>query len=178
MTLRIGDPFPRIPLTTVDGRLDLADRWRDGPVVVAFHRLWCPFCQQATIEMAGRADELGAVVLVYPQDAADVAATCAGRGLPFTCASDPGRALEHAAGVPRMRPARYLRGATPARAVAALRSGARPHRPTSDPFQGRGTFVLAPGGAVAYVHLATGVADLAPVEDLVAAVRTAGRARA
>lgn len=173
--MRIGDPFPRVPLQTSDGPLDLATLWTDEPLVVAFHRLWCPFCHQAAAEMADRRDELGRVVLVYPQPVDEVARTCTDRALPFTCASDPGRTLEHAVGVPQLRPTRYLRTFTPRRVGAALRSGARPGLPNSNVFQGRGTFVLEPGGRVAYVHFARSVADLAPLDDVLAA--TVGRLR-
>ncbi len=33
-----GDPFPDITLDTRDGDAQLSDRWRKGPLVVAFMR--------------------------------------------------------------------------------------------------------------------------------------------
>ena len=36
--LSVGDQFPDITLETRAGDVSLADRWRDGPLVVAFMR--------------------------------------------------------------------------------------------------------------------------------------------
>ena len=36
--LSVGDVFPDITLETREGDVSLADRWRDGPLVVAFMR--------------------------------------------------------------------------------------------------------------------------------------------
>jgi hypothetical protein len=33
-----GDDFPDITLETRDGEVQLADRWRNGPLIVAFMR--------------------------------------------------------------------------------------------------------------------------------------------
>ena len=37
-TLSIGDAFPDITVETRDGQVEVSDRWRDGPLVVAFMR--------------------------------------------------------------------------------------------------------------------------------------------
>ena len=36
--LSAGDAFPEITLETREGEVKLAERWRDGPLVVAFMR--------------------------------------------------------------------------------------------------------------------------------------------
>ena len=36
--LSVGDAFPDITLETREGDVSLADRWRNGPLVVAFMR--------------------------------------------------------------------------------------------------------------------------------------------
>jgi hypothetical protein len=36
--LKKGDAFPEITLETRDGQVQLSDRWRRGPLVVAFMR--------------------------------------------------------------------------------------------------------------------------------------------
>ncbi len=36
--LRSGDTFPDMTLETRDGQVQLSDRWRGGPLVVAFMR--------------------------------------------------------------------------------------------------------------------------------------------
>jgi hypothetical protein len=33
-----GDPFPEVGVESVDGPVELRERWRDGPLVVAFMR--------------------------------------------------------------------------------------------------------------------------------------------
>lgn len=175
MSLSIGQPFPRLAVPSAAGPVDLAERWARGPLVVAFHRLWCPFCQEAALQLAAHTADLTAagagVVLVYPQAVDEVAQTCADRGTPFTCVSDPVRALEQAAGVERMRATRYLAGASPRRVARALRGGGRVHLPTSDVFQGRGTYVVGTDGRVAYAHIAASASDIPPVAAIVAAVR-------
>lgn len=175
MSLTIGQPFPRLTVPSAAGSVDLAERWARGPLVVAFHRLWCPFCQEAALQLAARASDLAAVgadvVLVYPQAVAEVAQACAERSTPFTCVSDPGRTLEQAAGVERMRATRYLAGASPRRLARALRGGGRVHLPTSDVFQGRGTYVVGTDGRVAYAHIAASASDIPPVATIVAAVQ-------
>jgi hypothetical protein len=36
--LRAGDKFPEIHLESREGEVELAERWRNGPLVVAFMR--------------------------------------------------------------------------------------------------------------------------------------------
>jgi hypothetical protein len=36
--LEVGDAFPEIVVESSDGPVDLRERWRDGPLVVAFMR--------------------------------------------------------------------------------------------------------------------------------------------
>ncbi len=36
--LKAGDAFPKITLQSVDGPVDVSDRWRDGPLILAFER--------------------------------------------------------------------------------------------------------------------------------------------
>jgi len=36
--LSVGDKFPELRLETRDGMVDVAERWREGPLVVAFMR--------------------------------------------------------------------------------------------------------------------------------------------
>lgn len=33
-----GDPFPELTVAATDGPVDLRERWREGPLVVAFMR--------------------------------------------------------------------------------------------------------------------------------------------
>ena len=36
--LKVGDAFPEITVDSVDGDVELRERWRDGPLIVAFMR--------------------------------------------------------------------------------------------------------------------------------------------
>ena len=36
--LKEGDQFPDLTVESRDGEVSLADRWRDGPLIVAFMR--------------------------------------------------------------------------------------------------------------------------------------------
>ena len=36
--LSSGDPFPELTVQSTDGPVELAERWREGPLVVAFMR--------------------------------------------------------------------------------------------------------------------------------------------
>jgi hypothetical protein len=36
--LSVGDPFPELTVESMDGPVDLRERWRRGPLVVAFMR--------------------------------------------------------------------------------------------------------------------------------------------
>jgi hypothetical protein len=36
--LSVGDPFPELAVDSLDGPVDLRERWRRGPLVVAFMR--------------------------------------------------------------------------------------------------------------------------------------------
>ena len=47
-----GDAFPRLTLESAAGQLELSDKWRRGPLVIAFMRHFgCAFCRQHLIEL-------------------------------------------------------------------------------------------------------------------------------
>ncbi|WP_026911053.1 redoxin domain-containing protein [Patulibacter minatonensis] len=180
MPLHPGDPFPSGVVRTTDGDIDLAERWADGPLVVAFHRLWCPFCHQSANELAAAREQLEAngasVVLVYEDDAEKVAGVCSDRGFPFDCANDPGRQLEQDAQLERFSAARYAAFA-PTKLIGAFRSGARLAIP-KHLLKGRGTYVVGTDGRVIYAHTSTTAADIPPIDAIVAATGEAAVARA
>jgi peroxiredoxin len=160
------------------GRISVSELVAAGPVVAAFHRLWCPFCQEAARDLAGVKDHLDAagarVVLVYRDDVDTVCASCAQRGIPFECVSDSGRELENATEIERFSIARYA-AFSPSKLVRALRSGSRVGRPDSGVLQGRGTFVVDGGGRIVYAHHSTTAADIPPIADVLAAVQSIAR---
>ena len=172
MPLSIGDPFPAVAVQTPDGPVDLSQRWAQRPLVVAFHRLWCPFCTQSALELA-TAGEAGAdVVIVYRQDAATAASACAERGVSAECVADPDRALEKATHLQRFKASRYVAFA-PTKLVGALKAGGRIGLVNTDLLQGRGTYVVGTDGRIVYAHVSQSAADIPPVDDVVAAVARA-----
>lgn len=176
MSPAVGDRFPDLPLASTTGRVRPSEQWVNGPLILAFHRLWCPFCQQAVKDLQGAEADLAAagatVALVYRDLPATVASTCSERSTPFACFSDPDRALELAARVPRFRLRRYAAFA-PTRLVTALRTGARIGIPKSDLLQGRATYVIDTDGRVRWAHVSATAADIPNVDELLAAVRAA-----
>jgi peroxiredoxin len=176
VSLAAGAKFPvDIAVDSAAGRITMSEMLAAGPVVVAFHRLWCPFCQQAARELAGVKDQLDAagarVVLVYREDVDTVCDACVERAIPFDCVSDSSRQLESATEIERFSIARYA-AFSPKRLLHALRSGSRAGIPASGLLQGRGTFVVDPGGRIVYAHQSTTAADIAPIDDILAAVQS------
>ena len=101
MTLSVGQRFPiNVAVDSPRGPISISDLLPNGPVIVTFHRLWCPFCQQAARELASINKEIteagGQVVIVYREDVATVERARSERGTPFLCLSDTHRELETA----------------------------------------------------------------------------------
>src|ERR1700760_432319 len=92
--LLTGDEFPNLKLDSMDGKVNLRDRWRERPVVVMFMRHFgCAFCREQLIKM-GRAadefDELGAeIVAIFQYGAEATRDFCDARKVPFDCLGDP-----------------------------------------------------------------------------------------
>ena len=175
MTLGVGQWFPvDIAVDSPRGPVSVADLLSDGPVVVTFHRLWCPFCQQAARELAAAETEIagggGRVAIVYREDVATVQRASRERGTPFLCLSDTHRELETATEIDQFTVGRYA-AFSPRKLIAALGSGSRIAMPRSGILQGRGTFVVARGGSIVYAHHSTTAADIAPVSDVLEALR-------
>lgn len=178
MSIAVGERFPAMRVLSTDGELDLANLWSSGPLVIAFHRMWCPFCQQAAIQLGDAAPELerlGAVtVIVYRENVDAVAAACTERQTAAVCVSDAHRSLEVAVGLERFKLRRYL-AFSPRRLLAAHRAGSEVRGMGTNVLQGRGTYVVGCDGRVVYVHEATTAADIPPIDEIVSAVRATAR---
>jgi hypothetical protein len=57
----------------------------------------------------------------------------------------------------------------------ARAGGHRQHKLGKNPFQLGGSFVFGPGNTDRYAHISQSTGDNAPIEDLLGALRTAGR---
>jgi peroxiredoxin len=178
MSVAVGDRFPAKTVLSTEGELDLAKLWASGVLVIAFHRMWCPFCQQAAIQLSDAAPELerlGAVtVIVYREGLDAVAAACEERHTETVCVSDAHQSLETAVGVGRFKVMRYF-AFSPRRILAARRAGAKVGGMGTNVLQGRGTYVVGGDGRVVYAHEARTAADIPPIEEIVSAVRASAR---
>jgi len=65
--LAAGDRAPSFTLPDSATGVDVADPWRDGPVVLAFFKVTCPVCQMAAPKVAALAGG-GARVVAIGQD--------------------------------------------------------------------------------------------------------------
>src|SRR5262245_4647591 len=156
MSIAVGTAFPvNVCVDSPRGRVRVSQFLGAGPVVIAFHRMWCPFCQQAAHDLAAAKEQLDSfgarVLLVYREDLDTVRTSCSQRGLPFDCLSDSARELENAAELKRISIGRYA-AFSPAKLVRALRAGNYLGRANTGRLQGRGTFVLDRDGHVVYAH--------------------------
>jgi peroxiredoxin len=181
MPLQPGDEFPNLKLDSVDGRVELRDRWRRGPLVVMFMRHFgCAFCREHLIKM-GRAQKdfeaSGAeIVAIFQYSAEATRDFCASRKVQFDCLGDPLREayaeVEVGRGgrdqvLGRKIARKYLKTIVRSRVVGSIDKG-------DDMLQLPGTFVVGKDGRVVFAHYAVSSADNPPVADVLAAVRSQG----
>jgi peroxiredoxin len=181
MPLEPGAEFPNLKLESVDGRVELRQRWQSGPLVVMFMRHFgCAFCREHLIKTGRAIDEFraaGAEVVAIFQYSADATRDfCASRKVPFDCLGDPLRAAYAEVDVQRGTRKQSLNRRIARRYLGVI---AR-ERVVGGPSQGGdmlqlpGTFVVGSDGRVLFAHYAVSSADTAPVADLLAAVRSQG----
>jgi peroxiredoxin len=184
MPLAPGEDFPNLKVESVNGRVELRDRWREGPLVVMFMRHFgCAFCREHLIRM-GRAlgdfEAAGAqVVAIFQYSAEATRDFCASRKVPFDCLGDPDREAYAQVEVGRGRrdqvlsgriAGSYLKTLLRSRQVGSLGKG-------EEMLQLPGTFVVGSDGRVRFAHYAVSSADNPPVADVLAAVRSHGVSR-
>lgn len=168
---RVGDRAPDVVLSAAgEPVVTLADRLRDGPVVVKFFRgRWCPYCtldlrawQRALPEIRARGARL---VAVTPQGEHEIALHRERDRLEFPIVADAGNRIARAFGVA------YALDA----GVRALyeRAGitAAQVDPTGDwtvPLPA--TYLIGPDGRIAFAHLDTDYRRRAEPGDVIAAI--------
>jgi peroxiredoxin len=182
-SLRVGDSFPDLALQSIDGPVRLADRWADGPLVVAFMRHFgCVFCREHLIVLGEKHDEIreagGDVVAIFQYRAEPTHNFCRGRDVPFDCLGDPGREAYRAAGLGRGPRKEYIGVNVFRQRKRARATGARLGLPRGgDVAQRPGTFVVDTGGSVVFAHYNADSTDNPPVADVIAAVAGAAPLR-
>jgi len=174
-----GDAFPNLRLNTVDGDVELRERWERGPLVVMFMRHFgCAFCREHLKEM-GRAfgdfQEAGAdVVAVFQYDAQSTQKFCDGRDVPFDCLGDPERVAYAEVSLGRGSATQIVNPKVALRALGAARHGAFAGPPRGgDVAQLPGTFVVGRDGRVVLAHYSASSSDNPAVGDVLGAVRSA-----
>ena len=175
--LQAGDPFPNLRLDSVDGPVELRDRWRDVPLVVMFMRHFgCPFCREHLMLM-GRAlprfEAEGAQMVAIFQYGADATeAFCESRGVPFDCLGDPLRRAYAEVSLGRgKRRNLYTRGIAKAVVRNAARGNLGGAPKGGDNAQMPGTFVVGTDGRLRLAHYNATSADNPSVERVLDAVR-------
>jgi peroxiredoxin len=176
--LEPGDRFPDLRLETVDGPVDLSERWREATLVVAFMRHFgCAFCREHLIDLSGVYDELrsagGDVVAIFQYRAESTRNFCRHRGVPFDCLGDPDREGYRSVELRRGERKEFLGLKIVPGWVRAARKGAMVGLPKGDIAQRPGTFVIDREGRVLYAHYNKDSTDNAPISELVAAVASA-----
>jgi peroxiredoxin len=141
--------FPTdVMVDSIHGPVMLSDMFATGPIVVAFHRLGCPLSERAARRLAAAEYQFDAagtrVVIVYRDGLEAVERSRSEREIPFDCVSDPHRALETAAGLD-----------------------------SSDVVPDPATFVVDRDVRLVYSHHSGTADDIAPVDDVLDAIRTA-----
>lgn len=116
---------------------------------------------------------LGAdVVAIGTGDARYARAFVAEERVEFLVLVDDDASAARAAEVTNASPITLLAPTHWAAGLRALRSGARQHRSGPRPTQLGATFVIAPGGDVRLAHIDRDAADHAPIDAVLAALRS------
>jgi peroxiredoxin len=176
--LELGDRFPDLTLEAVDGPVELSERWRRAPLIVAFMRHFgCAFCREHLILLGEAYHEIraagGDALAVFQYRAESTRNFCRHRGVPFDCLGDPEREGYQRVSLGRGERKEYL-GAKVLRGwMRTARRGVVPGIPKGDVALQPGTFVVDREGRVAYAHYNRDSTDNAPVADLLAAVAAA-----
>ena len=173
--LAVGDEFPNLRLDGVDGRVELRERWRRGPLVVMFMRHFgCAFCREHLIRMGRAAEEFDAagaeVIAIFQYSAEATRDFCASRKVPFECLGDPLREAYGEVALGRAKRKQVMSLKIARRHLTAFRQGGGFGGPKgADMMQLPGTFVIDREGRVVFAHYAESSGDNPPVSDVLAA---------
>jgi peroxiredoxin len=118
----------------------------------------------------------GDVVAIFQYRAEPTFHFCRKRGVPFDCLGDPEREAYHAVGLERGSAKEYVGPQLAKGFLRAARHGALAGNPQGgDVAQRPGTFVVSPEGTVLFAHYNKDSADHPPLDEMLAAVRSASR---
>lgn len=106
------------------------------------------------------------VVAIVQGDAERAAAYRAELELPFSILADQDRSAYRAYGLIQASAKSFLDPKLYAGAIRALLSGALPSKPSGDPSQPPGTFIIDRGGVVRFAKPATRASDIATTTEL------------
>lgn len=177
MPLAPGDQFPDLQLESVEGSVQLSDRWRERTLIVAFMRHFgCAFCREHLIDLGNVYDEIeaagGDVVAVFQYRAESTRNFCRHRGVPFDCLGDPERDGYREVELGRGERSENIGAKVFAGWARVARRRVFPGSAQGgDIMQRPGSFVVGRDGRVAYAHYNRDSTDNAPVDELLAAVQ-------
>jgi peroxiredoxin len=177
MTLQRGDVFPDLKVDSLDGPVRLAERWRGGPLVIAFMRHFgCAFCREHLIRIGRTYDELrsagGDAVAIFQYRAEPTHSFCKSRGIPFDCFGDPTRKGYKAVGLELGKRNEYMGLRIYRHWFRAAKVGAFVGKPEGDIAQRPATFVVDRAGTVALAHYNVSSPDNPPVSAIVDTVKS------
>jgi peroxiredoxin len=163
---------------STEGPVELSERWRQGPLVVAFMRHFgCPFCREQLIDLDRAHDDIrgagGEVVCVFQYRAAPTRNFCRQRGVDLDCLGDPERQAYGAVGLERGSARDLYSPRLSIALVRAARKGAFSGKPEGDARQMPGTFVVGRDGRLALAHYNRDQGQNPKTEDILEAVRSA-----
>jgi hypothetical protein len=160
----------------------LAQAWAVHPAVVVWLRHFgCVFCREQVAEIRGKRGEIeafgGGIAFVgngTPRAADWLQKRFAADS---TVLTDPGLVSYKAIGarsglMSTLGPNAWASG------IRAFRSGARQSTTKGHPYQQGGLVVMGPGDKLLYQHVSRAAGDHAPVEDVIAALRSWARSAA
>lgn len=129
--------------------------------------------EQAREEIEGLG---GSIVAIFQYRAEPTRNFCRQRKVTFDCLGDPTRDAYREVGLDRYKPGSFVGPHLAKGFVRAARKGSLPGIPKGDVAQAPGTFVVAPGGRVAFAHYNADSADNPPMDDVLSALRSASTA--
>lgn len=119
----------------------------------------------------------GSIVAIFQYRPEPTRNFCRKRGVEFECLGDPTREAYREVGLDRYKPGSFVGPQLAKGLVRAARKGSLPGVPKGDVAQAPGTFVVAPGGKVAFAHYNEDSSDNPPMDEVLSAVRAASSAR-
>ncbi len=165
---------PAQTVTLDDGSsIELGTVWKDRPLaLVLLRHLGCIFCREIVARLREMPD--ANLLFVAGERTEECAEFRARMESPHRFISDPGRTLYEAFGLTRGGLTQVIHPRVVTNGISALRAGLRQGRPTSDPMQLGGAFVIDRSGCVDWEFRSADISDNPTAEQILGALARAG----